>query len=387
MDKIALMSHDINNLYNITSSAVSISFNQLTLLMRSILANLWDSLHYIRTVPTHAMDYVDAATSGMLSPHTLPMLDLQMMLMHIQDAVPSTLHLPISLEDNLHIYGYLRTHVFIADKQFLLLIDVPIQDRSQLITIYKVFTIPIPHGNFSATYEIDTKYLGITADKTMAMALSTTQFQTCQTDNSQFCSISTPWQPLANPPTCVSALYAKNSAHISSHCSILIGKPAEVAMPIQITLNVWIIMTSPSTAQYTLTQICPGTPTRLISKRIPIHTLDLPTTCSVTSPYFHLPPAYHNLHWAMNISLFSANLHMINISSLDFHVWHHLEDHHNDTQLQHLGIIPSIPVSKLYLHLLNSSHLITLLPQQMIQQMIQTLFGPYSLTLEYMLQL
>ena len=41
MDKIALMSHDINNLYNITSSlAVSISFNQLTLLMRSILTNL-----------------------------------------------------------------------------------------------------------------------------------------------------------------------------------------------------------------------------------------------------------------------------------------------------------------------------------------------------------
>ena len=129
------------------------------------------------------MDYVDAATSGMHSLHTLPMLDLQMMLTHIQDALPSTLHLPISSEDNLHIYRYLRTHVLIADKQFLLLIDVPIQDRSQLITMYEVFTIPIPHGNFSATYKIDTKYLGITADETMAMALSTTQFQTCQTAN------------------------------------------------------------------------------------------------------------------------------------------------------------------------------------------------------------
>ena len=104
MDKITLMLADINNLYTITSSlAVSISFNQLTLLMRSILANLQDSLHYIRTVSTHAMDYVDAATSGMLSLHTLPMLDQQMMLTHIQDALPSTLHLPISLEDNLHI--------------------------------------------------------------------------------------------------------------------------------------------------------------------------------------------------------------------------------------------------------------------------------------------
>ena len=151
----------------------------------------------------------------MLSLHTLLMLDLQNMLMHIQDALPSILHLPISPEDNLHIYRYVRTHVFIADKQFLLLIDVPIQDRSQLITIYDVFTIPIPHGNFSTTYKIDTIYLGIAADETLAMALSTTQFQTCQTTNSQFCSITTPLQPLANPPACVSALYTRNSAHIS----------------------------------------------------------------------------------------------------------------------------------------------------------------------------
>ena len=72
-----------------------------------------------------------------------------------------------------------------------------------------------------------------------------------------------------------------------------------------------------------------------------------------------LPPTYHNPHWAVNISLLSASIHMINISSLDFHVWHHLEHHHNDTQLQHLSTIPSILVSKLYLHLLNSSHQIT----------------------------
>ena len=123
-------------------------------------------------------------------------------------------------------------------------------------------------------------------------------------------------------------------------------------------MNIWIIRTSPSTP-HTLTQICPGTPTRLISIRIPIHTLELPTACSITSPYFYLPPAYDKSHWATNISLFSANLCMINILSLDFRVWHHLEDHHNDTHLQHLSTIPSIPVSKLYLYLLNSSHQIT----------------------------
>ena len=191
------------------------------------------------------------------------------------------------------------------------------------------------------------------------MALSTSQFKTCQAANSQFSSMSTPLEPLANPLTCVSALYAKNSAHISLHCSIQIQKPAEETMPIQVAPNVWIITTSPSGPQYTLTQICPRAPSHLINTRRPIHTLELPTACSITSPYFYLPPTYHNPHWAVNISLLSASIHMISISSLDFHVWHHLQNCHDDTQLQHLSTIPSIPESKLYLHLLNSSHQIT----------------------------
>ena len=97
------------------------------------------------------------------------------------------------------IFTDIYTHILITNKQFLLLIDIPIQDRSQQITIYEVFTLNIPHGNFSAHYDINTKYLGITKDKTMAVELYSTQFQVCQAANRQFCSIPTPFQPLANP--------------------------------------------------------------------------------------------------------------------------------------------------------------------------------------------
>ena len=76
------------------------------------------------------MDYIDAATSGTLSPHILPVMELQRMLKHIADTLPPTLHLPSSPEDTLYFYRYLHTHILIQNKQFLLLIDVPIQDRS-----------------------------------------------------------------------------------------------------------------------------------------------------------------------------------------------------------------------------------------------------------------
>ena len=91
------------------------------------------------------MEYINAATSGILAPHVLPIMDLQKMLQHIADTLPPTLHLPISPEDTLYFYSYLRTHVLIENKQFLLLIDISIQDRACQITMHQVFTLDIPY--------------------------------------------------------------------------------------------------------------------------------------------------------------------------------------------------------------------------------------------------
>ena len=72
------------------------------------------------------------------------------MLSHIEETLPPTVHLPVSSEDTLHLYRYLHTHVLIANRQLLLLTDIPIQDRMQWLSVYKIFTLDIPHGNFMA---------------------------------------------------------------------------------------------------------------------------------------------------------------------------------------------------------------------------------------------
>ena len=180
IDAIHTATKDINNLYNVTTSlASSITFNQMILHIRSVFANLHDSMHYLCTLSTHTMDYIDATTSGILSPHVLPVVDLQKMLQHIADTLPPTLHLPISPMDTLHFYRYLCMHILIENKQFLLLIDIPIQDRACQITIHQVFTLDIPHGNYSAHYNINTRYFGVTKDATIGLELSTMQFEVC----------------------------------------------------------------------------------------------------------------------------------------------------------------------------------------------------------------
>ena len=246
-------------------------------------------------------------------------------------------------------------HVLIENKQFLLLIAVPIQDRSQQITIHKVLTLSILHGNCSAHYDINTKYLAITKDVTMAVELSTTQFQVCREANGQFCSITKPFQPLANPPSCVSALYARSPADITSQCLLQIRKTLDVNLPTQISPDVWILMTPLSIPASTITLICPEKATETITIRKPVHIWKIHLACSATSPHFYIPPRYQTSNLDINVSLNMANLHMVNVSVLDFHVWQHLGDNSSETHLQHLTTIPWIPVHKIYQHIINGT--------------------------------
>ena len=369
MDAARATSHDINNLYNLTMSlTTSINFHQLILHLRSVFANLHDSINYIQTVSAHTMDYIDAATSGTLSLHVLPVVDLQKMLSHIADALPPMLHLPVSPDDTLHFYRYLCTHILIKNKQFLLLLDMPFQDRSQQITIHKVLTLNIPHGNYSAHYDINTKYLGITKDANMVVELSTTQFQVCQKANGQFHSITTPFQPLANPPSCITSLFVKSTVDITSQYSLQIWKASGVNLPTQIAPDDWILTTPLAAPANTMTLICPEKAIETIIIQKPVHILKLPMACSTTSSNFYLPPRYETPNLDVTLSINMANLHMIIILEQDFCIWQHIGSNRSEEQLQHLTTLSSIPVDKIYQHMLNNTHQSCPLTWMMSQQ-------------------
>ena len=127
---------DLTKLFNITEVLTQhIRYQQKYIYMYTILAYLRDSFMYLRQVVIHMMDYVDAATTSVLSPDILPVEDLWNMLRQIDSELPSTMHLLISLDDILHLYHYLNTHLLIAEGQFLLLINVSIQNRAQQLQI------------------------------------------------------------------------------------------------------------------------------------------------------------------------------------------------------------------------------------------------------------
>ena len=161
LKELTKSNEDITALFNITNQLAA-QVQNIVLHLRAMLTNLRDCLHFMKQLANHILEYIDTATTGTLTPHLIPVPDLHQMLYQIESELPPNMHLPIPSSDPLHFYRYHRTHVLVEENQFLLLIDVPIQDRAQQIQIYQIINLPVPVGNYSMRYTMDTKYLGVT---------------------------------------------------------------------------------------------------------------------------------------------------------------------------------------------------------------------------------
>ena len=193
-------------------------------------------------------------------------------------------------------------------------------------------------------YTMETKYLGVTYDGTKAMDISEEQFKLCRKANGQFCLLSTPLQPLTNPPSCVAALYTKNSRKIDCLCELTTKAQPEIYLPIPLAPNVWAIISSPFKQQLPVTVICPTKPAISIHISPPIHVLKLEPTCSATSQHFHLPPKYEDTHVTMNFSIYNANLDIIDISSALFRITQHIPSVQQQEMLEKLAALPPVPI-------------------------------------------
>ena len=107
----------------------------------------------------------------------------------------------------------------------------------------------------------------------MALMILDKQYSTCKEANGQFCSIHTLFQPLANPPSCNTALYSKNTTGNAARCSLQIRKAHSISIPTLIAPNVWLIISVPSTVVTRITLSSPEEPTKVITLQKPIHIL------------------------------------------------------------------------------------------------------------------
>ena len=101
-----------------------------------------------------------------------------------------------------------------------------------------------------------------------------------------------------------------------------------------------------------MTVICPTKPTTSIHISPPIHVLRLEPTCSATSQHFHLPPNYEDTHITMNLSIYNANLDIINISSALFGITQHILSVQQQETLERLTALPPVPIKRITMELM-----------------------------------
>ena len=179
MDSIDEMVQDVNNLYNLTTSLAT-SFKLLsTSTAHKICLNKSSRFALLLSNQSWCISWT--LLMQPLLEHFYPMFYSLQTSNRCYPTLKSLYLPPCIYQYHLKIhYTFIDTctHMFsLPTESFLLLIDVPIQDQTQQISIYRIFTSDIPHGNFTACYEVDTKYLAITWDKTMAVEMLYQQYQ------------------------------------------------------------------------------------------------------------------------------------------------------------------------------------------------------------------
>ena len=105
-----------------------------------------------------------------------------------------------------------------------------------------------------------------------------------------------------------------------------------------------------------MTIIYPDKATSTVPLQQPFQVSRLSPACSTISRYFHLSPCYEDHSMVMNVSLETANINTINISTLDCGgIWQHLSSNRAPTNLQKLANVSEVPVTQHYRDMINTS--------------------------------
>ena len=78
LKELTKSNEDIRALFNITNQlATQVQVQNIVLHLRAMLANLRDCLHFMKQLANHVLEYIDTATTGNLTPHLIPVPNLQ----------------------------------------------------------------------------------------------------------------------------------------------------------------------------------------------------------------------------------------------------------------------------------------------------------------------
>ena len=98
----------------------------------------------------------------------------------------------------------------------------------------------------------------------MAVEISDKQYSTCKNATDSSAAYIHHFNP-SKLPSCITALYSKNTTSIVARCSLQVRKAHTISIPMLTAPNVWLITSASPTVMTGMTIVCPEVPTKLIT--------------------------------------------------------------------------------------------------------------------------
>lgn len=253
--------------------------NQLTLGMEALNANVDRLYEYMRVMATHEVN-----------PMIINPRDLRKTLKRAENKVRSIdprLRLPIDPDESIWSYYPLIRITPIVENDFLVvLMTIPLIDRSFELKVYKVHNLPAMEqgGRVTFNYELEGSYLAVTETQNYVALPSESEVHMCLVTKGHLCTLKTALYPTEDNTWCVYALFKNDREKILQNCK---GKMTQPLVNRAVSLGgyLWAISTTKRERLYLR---CLDTTRDLIIEP-PLHITKIPSGCEALGNHLLIP--------------------------------------------------------------------------------------------------
>ena len=273
---------DIVNFQIYASYHVNVAQSIVTRLQMGVLAiegNIDKLFEYLRIMTSHR------ATSAVISP-----VALRGLLLKIEDRMRSNPRLKLPYDPQTqeiwNYYEVMKVTPIILDKMLVILLTIPIMDKSLELNIYRVHNLPsIPPGQeVAATYQLEGDYFAIGKHGVYVTIPTERAVQLCIESNLAICTMGQALYPSKQIKWCIYALFLEDESRINRDCSYSVQK---VDGNRAISLGGFLWALSSTTPEQL--QVCCLEETHVVEVQPPLQIVYLGSGCEGYSPSMYLP--------------------------------------------------------------------------------------------------
>jgi len=277
----SILEKEVDNLRYVTATLVELQSvgHQLTMGIDALSGNVDRLYEYMRVLASHEVH-----------PMILPPRELKRVLEEARPVIRETdsrLAFPADPEADIwSYYPIMRITPIVAYDCLIILLTIPLVDRSNELSVYKVHNLPAldPSGLFAFTYELEGDYLALTDTRSHLALPSADEVHLCQTTRGHVCSLSTALYTAEGNTWCLYALFTNDKEGIEKRCR---GRVVQPTYNRAVNLGGYIWAISSIKREQVFVRCALKTTDQWITP--PLHILNVPNGCAALAPSLLIP--------------------------------------------------------------------------------------------------